>query len=111
MSNKQALLFLLCVATAGLLTAQVATSNGFRVRIDSIVNATGPSSNSQFRELRGAISIRDVRPSSASPLTSPEAKDNKSPSTGIRESGFLFRLPNTPPLVGVDVDAAVWMVN
>ncbi|MDX1972469.1 MAG: hypothetical protein SFY68_08065 [Candidatus Sumerlaeia bacterium] len=89
----------------------MATSEGFRVRYDSIVNATGSSSNSQFRELRGAVSIRDPRPSTSSPINSPETTGEKSPAVGIRESGFLFRLPNTPPIVGVDVDAAVWFVN
>ena len=74
-----------------------ANSSTLRISNHRISLASGASSNSQIRELRGALLDRDVRPMSGD--------------TTIREAGFLLKLPATAPLILLDVDTSVWMIQ
>lgn len=101
---KRFLCAILLLLPATMIVAQVAQSNGFQVRVDSIVSATGTSTNTQFRELRGTVSTRDLTPSSTA-----GAKSGNKIQSGIRESGFVIRLPNTNTPTESRVESDFWL--
>jgi hypothetical protein len=88
-------LALLCIPHFAL--PEQATTSGGLTAHHRIVLASGTSSNSQLRELRGALLDRDARPMSGD--------------STLRESGFLLKLPATAPPILLNVDTAVWMIQ